>query len=731
LLATVWAGNCGVPAISRNTLRLTGCVVTIYVMATISQALAIAVQHHQAGRLQAAEQIYRQILAVEPNHVDALHLLGVLAFQVGRHEAAAEYIGRAIGLNGTIAAFHSNLGNVLKAQGKLDGAVICYRRALELKPDYAEAHYNLAAVFKDQGELDKAAACCRRALDLRADDAETHVSLGNVLNAQGRLDEAVACYRRALDLRPNYAEAHSNLGVVLQEQRKLDEAVACYRRALELEPDHAQTHSNLGVALQEQRKLDEAIACYCRALELKPDYAEAHNNLGNALKDQGNLDNAVACYRRALEVEPDYADAHSNLGNALRERGKLDEAVACCRRALELEPDNAEALNNLGNALKDQGKLDEAVACCRRALELKPDFAEAYNAMGAALNDQGKLDESAACYRRALELKPDYAMAHWNQSLLSLLTEDFERGWAEYEWRWKSKRSQWRGFSQALWEGQPLDGRTILLHAEQGFGDTIQFIRYAAQVKQRGGVVILECPRPLLSFLRTCARIDRLVGQGEELPTFDVQAPLLSLPGIFRTSLETIPADVPYLFADPDLTGHWRQELGGIAGFKIGIAWQGNPKYQNDRDRSIPLGCFEPLARCSGVRLLSLQKGAGAGQLQNVADRFPVIDLGSRLDEAAGAFMDTAAVMISLDLVVTSDTSIAHLAGALGVPVWVALPFIPDWRWLLDRNDSPWYPTMRLFRQESRGDWQGVFQRIEGALRQRVARQTIRPNEGP
>jgi hypothetical protein len=261
-----------------------------------------------------------------------------------------------------------------------------------------------------------------------------------------------------------------------------------------------------------------------------------------------------------------------------------------------------------------------------------------------------------------------------------------------------------------------LDGKTILLHPEQGLGDVIQFVRYAPLVKQRGGTVIVECPVRLMTLLESCAGIDRLVGRGGPLPAFDVQAPLLSLPGIFRTSLADVPAAIPYLWADPALEEQWRRELDGLGGFKVGIAWQGSPSNQYDRDRSIPLRYFEPLARCAGVRFLSLQKQWGVEQLQEVAERFPVIDLGSRLDEAAGAFMDTAAVMKSLDLVITSDTAVAHLAGALGVRVWVVLAAIPDWRWLLGRSDSPWYPTMRLFRQPSRGDWPGVFNEVRRAL---------------
>jgi tetratricopeptide (TPR) repeat protein len=644
-------------------------------MATISEALAIAIQHHQAGRLQTAEQIYRQILAVQPNHADVLHLLGVIHGQTGNYQLAVEYIDRALRVKPDWAEAQANLGNALREQGKLDDAVPFFQRALQLKPDYAEAHNNLGAALRDQGKL----------------------------------DDAVACWRRAVELKPDYAEAHYNLGNALRDQGKLDDAVGCYRRAVELKPDFTEAHYNLGLALNDQRKLDDAVACWRRAVELRLDFTEAHNNLGAALRDQGKLDDAVACCRRALELKPDYAEAHYNLAIALKDQGKLDGAIACHRRAVELKPDFAKAHNNLGIALKDQGKLDEAIACYHRALELKPDYAEVHNNLGIALKDQGKLDEAIACHRRALELKPDYADAHGNQSLLSLLTGDFQRGWAEYEWRWKTKESERRDFSQALWEGQSLEGRTILLHAEQGLGDTIQFVRYVPLVKQRGGAVIVECQKPLLSVLTSCAGIDRLVERGEKLPAFDVQAPLLSLPGIFRTSLETIPADVPYLFADRRLIEHWRAELGPIAGLKIGIFWQGattNPA------RIIPLSHFGSLAGLPGVRLLSLQKGVGVEKLQEARERFPVTEVGSRLQ----GFMDTAAVLRNLDLLITCDTAVAHLAGAMGVPVWVALPFVADWRWLLNRSDSPWYPTMRLFRQKKLGDWAGVFEEIKAEL---------------
>jgi predicted O-linked N-acetylglucosamine transferase (SPINDLY family) len=349
-------------------------------MATISEALTLAIEHHQAGRLQAAEQLYRQILALEPDHAGALHLLGLIAHQVGKHEVAVVCIGRAIQLDGNEVAYHSNLGEAYRALRRLDDAVACYRRALEIKPEFAEAHYNCAIVLREQGKL----------------------------------DEAIACYRRALEIRPHYAEAHNNLGNALKDRGNPAEAVACYRRALELNPGYAGAHYNLGIAFRDQGKLDEAIACYRRALAIKPDFTEAHGSLANALDTQGNLDEAIGCYRRALQCNPRYAEAYSGLGNALGKQGSADEAVACFRRALEIKPDSAETHYHFGNFFKVQGKPEEAVACYRRALEIKPDIAEAHLNLGVAMKDQGNMDEAIAACRRALQVKADYVQAHSN-----------------------------------------------------------------------------------------------------------------------------------------------------------------------------------------------------------------------------------------------------------------------------------------------------------------------------
>jgi tetratricopeptide (TPR) repeat protein len=753
-------------------------------MSTLAQTFDQAIAYHQRGHLREAEQLYQQVLRVDPQNVDALYLLGIIAQQVGSSDLALDYLNQVLRLKPHFAEAHNNRGIALLARGALAEAMASFQRAVQLKPDYAEAHNNLGIAQRQQGQLAEAVASYQRALQLKPDYAEAHNSLGNALRQQGQLAEAVASYQRALQLKPDYAEAHFNLGNAFGQQGKLGEAVASYRRALQLRPDYTEVHFDLGIALQEQGALDEAVSSYRRALQLLPNYPEAHNNLGNALAKQGKPDEAAACYQQALRLQPDYAEAHTNLGNALVNQGRPAEAEAsyrralqlrpdyteahynlgvalanqerpveaeacyrralqlrpdyaeahnnlgvalinqerpaeaeaCYRRVLQLRPDDAEAHSNLGNALAKQGKLSEAEASYRRALQLRPDYAEAHSNLGVALANQGRLGGAEASYRRALQFRPGDAEAHKNLGIALLLLGDFERGWPEYEWRWKCKELSHLSFPKSPWDGSPLAGRTILLHAEQGLGDTLQFIRYAPLVMDRGGRVVVACQRPLIRLLASCPGIDQLIAKGEALPSFDIHAPLLSLPRIFSTTLSYIPAEVPYLRADDVLVEHWRRELGPIPSLKIGIAWQGRVEHPGDRHRSFRLAQFAPLSRLAGVRLFSLQKGPGTEQLREMADGFDVTDLGSRLDD----FGDTAAVMKNLDLVITADSSPAHLAGALGVPVWVALPYASDWRWLLEREDSPWYPTMRLFRQSRWGDWDGVFDRIAGALEARL-----------
>jgi len=544
-------------------------------------------------------------------------------------------------------------------------------------------------------------------------------------------------------------------------------ALQLYQQIIQADPGHADAHHLLGVLAYRMGRHDQAVGSIRLALSLKPRVAAYHFNLGLAHLALGRVEEARACFQEAVKLQPDFADAHNNLACAFLQLGKPDEAEAHFRLALRSRPDYADAHSGLGIALADQAKLDEAVTHFRQALRIRPDFAEVHSNLATALEHQGRLEEALAHFQQALRIRPGFPEVQQGLALQSLLRGDFEQGWPGYEWRWRLPSALRRSFPQPLWDGSLLGGGTILLYAEQGLGDTLQFIRYAPLVKQRGGKVIVECQPSLLRLLARAPGIDHLVAQGAPLPPFDVQAPLLSLPRILRTALATIPAKVPYLHADAELVKHWKSwksEVGSrksehlhltadirhrTSDFLVGIAWQGNPAFRGDRFRSIPLSSFAPLAGLDGVQLISLQKGPGTDQLGWTVDggrwteqpihcppstvhrppftvhRSPqgwgLLDLGSRLDEASGAFMDTAAVMMNLDLVISSDNAVPHLAGALGVPVWLALPLGPDWRWLLEREDSPWYPTMRLFRQTRCGQWEDVFDRMAEELKKVVS----------
>lgn len=697
-------------------------------MTTIPQALGMGWQSFQAGQLPEAEHIFRQILQVDRNQVDALHMMGIIALQTGRAGLAVDYFHGALRVRPDFPEAHNNLGMGFQALGKFAEAVPHHQEAVRLRPDFAEAQSNLGRALQALGKLEDAVQSYQEATRLRPESAELYYNLAIALRQQGKLAEAVEALQTALRLRPDFGDALVNLAVVLQMQGKLDQAVATYEQILRQHPNSAETHLNLAVALQVHGKLTEAMAHYQQALRLRPDFAEAYVNMAVAMQMQGKLDEAVATYERALRIKPDSAEAHFNLGSALQAQGKLTEAVGRYEQALRLKTDYAEAHNNLGNTLREMGQTREAVTRLERALRLTPGSAETHVNLAAALQEQGNLAEAAAHLDQAIRLRPDFADAHYNRSMLWLLQGDFERGWPEHEWRRQTKDHRKSPKPEPQWDGSPLAGKSILLYVEQGLGDTIQFIRYAAVAKERGATVIVQCQPALRKVLMGCTGIDRLLAQGDALPRCDVYAPLLSMPDRCGTTLAAIPANVPYLVADSGRVAQWRERLADVSGFKVGVCWQGNPDYKHDRWRSVPLARFTPVAEVPGVRLVCLQKGPGREQWDTLAGQLPTADLPPQADDPAEGWVDTAAMICALDLVITVDTAVAHLAGALNVPVWLALPFAPDWRWLLGREDSPWYPSIRLFRQTRPQDWADVFQRIKDALQ---ARMTGREGEKP
>jgi Flp pilus assembly protein TadD len=471
----------------------------------------------------------------------------------------------------------------------------------------------------------------------------------------------------------------------------------------------------LAKAWEQQRAgaLASAESLGMQILQTDAGNAEAWTLLGTVAWQMGMHQAALGRFQRALALAPEIAVHHTHCGIVLQALRRHEESEAAFRESVRLEPDRAETRYNLATALRELRRFAEAEEQFRQAIRLRPGFAQARNNLAACLQELGRFAEAEACFRQALSLQPGLPEVHYNLALLLLLTGDYANGWQEYEWRGQLDAFAVQRFRQPDWDGSALAGQRLLLQCEQGLGDTLQFVRYARRVQERGARVMLHCPDRLIGVLRSCAGLDQLIPLNLAPPPFDLRVPLMSLPRLLGTRMDSIPAAIPYLWADPSLTKKWHALLPGSE-FKVGIVWQGNPKHPKDRERSVPLSVFEPLSRVPGVRLVSLQVGPGQEQIEANGERLRVMDLGSRFDPAG--FHDVAAVVQSLDLVVTVDSAIAHLAGALGVRTWIALPFVPDWRWLLDRDDSPWYPSVRLFRQQRNGDWESVFARMADAL---------------
>jgi tetratricopeptide (TPR) repeat protein len=643
-------------------------------------ALAQARELYRQGRFADAERLYAAILAVRPDQFDALQSLGTIKRLNGRFNEALELISSAMRSKAPSPQILWNHGVVLNALNRPREAIESFDRAIKLKSKFSDAHNDR----------------------------------GNALMQLKRFDEALASYDRALALQPNLVEALYNRGYALAELKRFDEALVSYDRALALRPNLVEALYNRGFALMQLRRFEEALKSYDRALALRPDFAEAFSSRGMIFHELKRFEEALASYDRALALRPDLLDTLYNRGNTLAQLKRFDEALASYDRALALRPDFAEAFANRGMIFYELKRFDEGLASYDRALALRPDLVDVLYNSGVTLLELKRFDEALASYHRALALRPDYADAHFNEAFCWLVTGDFDRGWEKYEWRWETENRLHtrRGFTQPLWLGQEeIAGKTILLHAEQGFGDTIQFCRYVPLVAARGARVVLEVQKSLQELMGTLAGAAHIISKGDPLPDFDMQCPLASLPLAFGTRLETIPSAIPYLHASPQALNNWEGRLGPRDRPRIGLVWSGSSTNTRDHNRSIGFNSFLQLLDINAT-FVSLQKDVRAADAAVLNDRSNLLHFGDELR----SFSDTAALVSNLDLVITVDTSVAHLAGALAKPVWVLLPFIADWRWLLDRDDSPWYPTARLFRQDDTRAWDNVIAGVHGGL---------------
>jgi tetratricopeptide (TPR) repeat protein len=755
---------------------------------SISEMMDSALIQHRQGLIEHAALLYERVLQVSPRHADALHLLGLSWYQRGDPMQALRWISEAIALDSAQASYYSNLGLAYRLLGRLPEAIESYDKALSLQPDFVAALYNRGIALQEAGSLEQACASYASAIGLAPDHADALNNLGNALKALGKDVQALASYEQAIEYRPAFVDAINNRGNVLVRLGRITEAIAAYQQALSIKPEYVEAVFNLANLMRDVGRLDEACDLYSKAsvlrpkdpivytnwgaalhrlgrphdalrhydeaLKLNPDHFDALNNMGHALRELGAFDQAlgvfelltsrsvkhvdgwynrgvtlldlerqseaVECFDQALALEPHFDLAWNARGVALRDLQCLEDGVASFQRAVEINPTCVAAWNNLGNALQDLFRLDQAMDCYDRALAVDPQSASVHNNRGNAQKLLKLLPEAEESYRRAIEIEPLFAEAQWNLSLIKLLGGALSDGWYGYEWRWKRRGTMpHRDYGVSQWKGQEsIAEKRILIHAEQGLGDTIQFCRYATELARMGAHVVMEVQAPLKALLKSVKGVARLIERGEVFEPIDFHCPMLSLPLALGTDLQTVPAVVPYLQVGAQRLELWTQRLGQRRALRVGLAWSGSKDHSNDRRRSILLErIFRHLPE--GLELHSLQREVRIGDEQALK-----VGVKDWRDELAD-FSDTAALIECLDLVISVDTSVAHLAGALGKPTWVLLPFVPDWRWMLEREDSPWYPSMKLYRQPSPGDWDSVLKRVRADLTTRFGTSAI------
>ena len=649
---------------------------------------------------------------------DPLYAQAISAFESKDLAAAIAHLDGFLALRPDHAEAYYKRANALKDLGQFEAALRSYDSAVDRNPDHAYAWCNRGVVQQALGLFEAALASYDRALVLDPGDAVAHSNRGLLLQRASRWEMARDSFDRALAINPGMVQIWFHRGNVLLQTRQFEAALASYDRAVVLKPDHSEAHYNRGVLLEKLHQHSAALESYDRAIAIQPLFYQAHFNRAGLLKERGDREGALAAYERVIAAKSDYAEGHVNRGVVLQELGRHDEALAACDRAIAIRPEYAEAFFNRGNVLKIEERFDAALDSYDRAIAIKPAYAEAHCDRAGVLLELGRVGEAVASYERATTIQPEFSEANYNRSLALLLQGDYSEGWPLYEWRWKNAArllGEARAIAAPLWLGnESIAGKTILLYNEQGFGDTLQFCRFAKSVADLGATVILEVQAPLVSLLSSLDGPFRVVSEGSSPSGFDYHCPLLSLPAALKITIDTIPAPPRYVHSDPGKVALWRTRLGDRHRPRIGLAWSGNPLQGHDRNRSARLADWIGyLPR--DFEYCCLQKEIRAADREVLAQN-PWI---STFEAEWSDFSDTAALCECVDLVLSVCTSAAHLSAALGRPTWVVLAFNADWRWLVGREDSPWYPTARLYRQPVRGAWGEVLARVAHDLRER------------
>lgn len=685
--------------------------------------LGIACRRHgnallEQGKLEEAAASYEAALEHNREDVGAYINLAYVRKEQGRFDEAEKYLQDALVINPNEFDANFLLGSVAKVQARYDEAIQHLRSALRVQPHAVHVYMELCPLLVRCGRRDEAKDCLRQGIAVNESTAvqsQLLFFLGDLLLKERQFAEAEECFRKVLAAGSVFAELRLNLGLALEGLGKFDDASIEFQAALQLKDKYLEAMCSLARIDLLRQKFENALSKYELAHAWAPDSAEVLCGIANALTSLKRFQEAIVQYDRALQLDGKHVQALNNRGIALGHLKLFDAALASFEQALQLQPDFADAAFNCGNAWSELQENEKAIACYRRVIELDPDKAAAYSNIAVVCVRENRYDEALSHFARAIQRDSSWADAHYGEALCRLVLGDFETGWQKHEWRWQTEqfadvRNQ---YPQSVWLGQQsIEGKTILLYDEQGLGDSIQFLRYVNLVADMGAKVLLRVQPELNKLLSENGGDYVLVKKGEALPPFDFQCPLMSLPLAFRTTLETIPAMPAYLRSNPERREIWDANLGSRTKPRIGLVWSGNTSHSNDKNRSISL---EKLSRIftPDAHFVSLQKELRESDQKQIAAGIEITHFGNRLTD----FTDTAALIDNLDLVISVDTSVAHLAGALGKPVWVLLPFRPDWRWMLNRNDSPWYPSMRLFRQNKIGDWDNVLEELVRELK--------------
>src|SRR5712671_2949359 len=605
------------------------------------------------------------------------------------------------------------------AGGDFSQAALCCKRVLAAQKKNFDALHLMGVIEFHRANLKEAGRLIRHAIKINPRSADAHTNYALVINGRKGPAEALASLERALTINPDHLIALNNRGNFLWRLKRPQDALASLDRALAMAPDYGDAHCNRGNVLCELERFEEAIASFNRAIAISPRDHLAWHNHGKALLHLERFEEAATSYRHSLEINPDDAFVLSDLGNVLKRLKRWDQALGVFDRLAILRPNDIDALRHRGECLLRLRRLTEALEINERAVAIRPDTADYLGDYANVLGDLGRFDEALANLEKALLLEPDNADQHWNRGLIRLRIADFDGGWQDYEWRLRKADNAplLLPYTKPRWNGeQPLTGKTILLWAEQGLGDTIQFARYASLIARRAGRVILEVQPALKVLLVELDGVSQVISRGEDLPPHDYQCPLMSVPLALKTTLADLPPETRGLQIPSDRIAKWGNRLPASGAPRVAIAWAGNPDFIGDHSRSIGLPALSPLLDLSGIEFLSIQKALRPGDAEVLRRRPQVLHLGDEIED----FGDTAAIMSLVDLVISSDTSVVHLAGALGRMIWVLLSHPADWRWMLDRDDSPWYPSARLFRQRQTGAWTELVERVSAELAKRV-----------